>query len=122
MQAGDTFLLPDFDDHLWAVISDPTIDAHHVVVVLFVSWTEKYDQACVLNGGEHPFIKHATCVQYPGAKVVTDARLEQLRQFGQLRPKAAMSADLLALIRQRAEGADIPTRAYEVLREQGFVS
>jgi hypothetical protein len=121
MRAGDTFLLPNFDDHLWAVISDPTIDAQHVVVVLFVSWTEKYDQACVLNGGEHPFIKHPTCVQYPGAKVVTDARLEQLRQSGELRPKTPLSNDLLAQIRQKAEGADIPTRAYEILREQGFV-
>jgi hypothetical protein len=121
MKAGETFLLPDFDDHLWAVISDPTINEMKIVIVLFVSWTEKYDQACVLNGGEHPFIKHATCVQYPGAKVVANAQLEQLRQSGKLRPKAALSADLLALIRQRAESADIPTRAYEILREQGFV-
>jgi len=46
MRAGDTFLLPDFDDQLWAVVSDPAIDAENVVVVLFVSWTDKYDQAC----------------------------------------------------------------------------
>ena len=121
MMAGDTFLLPDFDDHLWAVISDPAINGNNVVIVLFVSWTEKYDQACVLHGGEHPFIKHETCVQYPGAKVVANARLEELRKSGQLRPKAALSAGLLALIRERTENADLPTFAYEILREQGFV-
>jgi len=43
MRAGDTFLLPNFDDHLWAVISDPIVDAERVVVILFVSWAEKYD-------------------------------------------------------------------------------
>jgi hypothetical protein len=121
MQGGEAFLLPDFDDHLWAVISDPVLDPHCVVVVLFVSWTDKYDQACVLNGGEHPFIKHPTCVQYPGAKIVTDGRLEELRRSGQLRPKAPLSGELLALIRQRAAVANISTRAYEILREQGFV-
>ena len=121
MNAADTFLISDFDDHLWAVISDPAVDARNVVVVLFVSWTEKYDQACVLNGGEHPFIKHRTCVQYPGAKVVSGERLEQLRQEGKLRAKAPLSPALLSMIRQNAANADIPTRAYEIRREQGFV-
>lgn len=122
MQAGDTFLIPKFDDHLWAVISDPSLDAEKVVIVLFLSWTEKYDQACVLSGGEHPFIKHPTCVHYPGAKVVTDARMEELRRTEQLKVKNPLSAELLSQIRQRAEDGDIPTRAYEILREQGFVS
>jgi len=121
MDAGDTFLLPGKEDHLWAVISDPSIDPEHVVVVLFVSWTEKYDQACVLKAGDHPFIKHDTCVQYAGAKVVPDVLLETYKGSGELRPKAPLSTEILALIRQRAEASDITTRAYEVLREQGFV-
>jgi hypothetical protein len=121
MRAGETFLLPNDDDHLWAIISDPVVDPQRVVVVLFVSWTEKYDQACVLNGGEHPFIKHPTCVQYPGAALVSDATLEARRQSGELKMKAPLSPDLLALIRQRADRADLRTRIYEVLREQGYV-
>lgn len=121
MRAGDTFLFPGADDHLWAIISDPVLDPGRVVIVLFVSHTEKYDQACVLSGGEHPFIKHPTCVQYPGARVVTDALLESLRLAGRLRPREPLRPDLLAMIRKRAENADIRTSAYEILREQGFV-
>ena len=122
MNAGDTFLLPGVDDHLWAIISDPGADDVCVVVVLFVSWQPQYDQACVLETGDHPFIKHSTCVQYPGARVVSDARLEQLKRDGKLKLKDPLSAQLLARIRSCAEDADIPTEAYEVLRQQGFVS
>jgi len=121
MQAGDTFLLPGADDHLWAVISDPGMDPQNVVTVLFVSWTEKYDQACILNTGDHPFIRHATCVQYPGARVVADARLEQLNAESKLRLKAPLRPEILSRIQKAAQSADIPTRAYEVLRAQGFV-
>jgi hypothetical protein len=78
MRAGDTFLFPGADDHLWMIISDPLVDPANVVIVLFVSWTEKYDQACILRGGEHPFVKHHTCVQYPGARIVSNVKLESL--------------------------------------------
>ena len=122
MKAGDTFLIPDFDDHLWAVISDPSIDSQNVVIVLFVSWTKRYDQACVLRKGQHPFIKHDTCVQYPGAQVVTDSKLEEQLQTGKLRPKSPLSQELLEQIRRSAEQSDIPSRAYGILRDQNFVA
>ena len=121
MRAGETFLLLGSDDHLWAIISDPAMDPQHVVIVLFVSWAEKYDQACILHKGQHPFIKHDTCVRFLGARVETDAKLEQLLRSGKLRRKDPLSADVLGLIRQKAECSDMPLGAYEVLRQQGFV-
>ncbi len=65
MIAGETFLLPEFDDHLWAIISDSGANTEQIVIVLFVSWTEKYHQACVLHAGQHSFIKqtHAFNIQ-----------------------------------------------------------
>lgn len=121
MNAGDTFLTPDFDDHLWVIVSDPAIDPKRLVVVCFLSWREHYDQACVLHAGDHPFVRHDTCVHYPAATLVDDATLEALRTSGKLRPKAPLSADVLERIRKGAERGDIPTECYEVLREQGFV-
>ncbi len=120
MKAGDTFLLLDKDDHLWAVISDPSLDGEKVVIVLFVSWTEKYDQACVLCAGDHPFIKHDTCVQYSGAKIVKSAQLEQSRKSGKLRMKQPLTTAILERIRQQAEVSQIPMAAYEILRRQGL--
>lgn len=120
MRAGDTFLVPGFDDHLWAIISDPIVNADNVVAVMFVSWTEKYDQACILQQGDHPFIKHDTCVNYPAAKIWSDRHLEELRRANVLRMKAPLSSEVLQRIREKAELSDIPARAYGILREQGL--
>jgi hypothetical protein len=122
MNSGDTFLFLDGqDDHLWMVISDTTQDPEKLVIVRFLSWQEKYDQACVLNGGEHPFIKHATCVDYPAAKIASNAVLEQLRASNKLKLKAPLSQQLLDLIREKSISGDIITECIALLGEQGLV-
>jgi hypothetical protein len=51
MNAGATFLAPSLDGHLWMVISDPALDQNRVVVVSFMSWTPRLDQACIVRPG-----------------------------------------------------------------------
>ena len=121
MLAGDTFLVPDLDDHLWAVISDPLLDESKVVIVCLLSWQEHYDQACVLEAGDHPFITHSTCVNYPGARIEKNTLFEQLKSAGQLKPKDPLPDALLNRIREKAEDSDITSESYDVLRNQGFV-
>lgn len=121
MKAGARFLAPSLDDHLWMVISDPALDQDRVVVVSVLSWTPRLDQACIVKPGEHPFVKHDTCVQYPEARAVALARLQRLLDEGKAVEKAPLSDELLARIRSSAAGADIPQECYDVLRRQGFV-
>ena len=75
----------------------------------------------MLRAGQHPFIKHDTCVQYPGALVVTDTKLEQFRKAGKLRMKQPLDSEVLNLIRQQTEASQISLAAYEILRRQGLV-
>jgi hypothetical protein len=89
MNAGDTFLTPGVDDHLWMVISEPSLDPS-LVVVCFLSWQPHYDQSCIVEAGEHPFVTHSTCVNYPGATIVTDSTLEHLKSKGRLKLKGAI--------------------------------
>src|SRR4051812_40502679 len=103
MNAGDTFLVPGLDDHLWLVISDPQLDKNQVVVVSFVSWQERYEQSCVVEAGEHPFVRHRTCVAYSSARVVDVQRLDTLAGANKLTLKAPLSSALLARIRESAE-------------------
>ena len=84
MLAGETFLVPELDDHLWAVISDPLLDESSVVIICLLSWREYHDQACVLDAGDHPFIKRSTCVNYPGTRIETNTLLERLKTDGKL--------------------------------------
>jgi hypothetical protein len=121
MKAGDTFLTPNMDDHLWMVISNPALDPVNVVVVCFLPWQNHYDQSCIVEAAEHPFVTHSTCVNYPGATIVADATLETLRVRGALREKEPLSSELFNRIRRSAENADVPTECYAVLRSQGFV-
>jgi hypothetical protein len=122
MKAGDTFLAPGFDDHLWMVISDPSIDPDNVVIVFFLSWQPHYDQACIVQAGEHPFVKHATCVEYPAARITTNQKLDEGLASGKLKHKAPLSADLLGKIRRSAAASDITADAYGILRQQGFTT
>ena len=68
------------------VISDPRLDPG-LVVVCFLSWQSWHDQACIVRAGEHPFVQHDTCVNYPGARVVPEAKLDSLKTTGVLKPK-----------------------------------
>jgi hypothetical protein len=120
MNAGDTFLIPDSDDHLWMVISEPSLNKECVVVVCFLSWSDHYDQACVLNAGDHPFIKHATCINFPGARIERDDLLEKWKKQGRIRPKEPLSQPLLKRIREAVAASDMPMECYEIMRAQGF--
>ena len=75
----------------------------------------------MLNGGEHPFVKHATCVDYPTARIASNAGLEVLRERNKLKVRTPLSEELLALIRARAIDGDIVTECIALLGEQGLV-
>jgi hypothetical protein len=93
-----------------------------VLLVNFTSWDPLEDQACVLDVGDHPFLTHRTCVNYPRAREASDADLEQLRQAQRLVMLQAVSPEVLRRIR---EGAMASTRMKlelaELLIEQELV-
>lgn len=96
MNQGDTFLITDgTDDHLWVIISDPALDPDNVVAVMLVSWQQQYDQACILYSGDHPFVKHPTCVQFPAAMVTTVSVLQQKISQNKVKVRASCSDELL---------------------------
>ena len=89
----------------------------------FWSWKEYLEQTCLVEPGEHPFVKHRTIVHYASATLVKDSVLERLKSEGKLKPKEPLSSGLLDRIRKSAEDSEnIPTGCYEVLREQGSVT
>jgi len=63
VNAGDVFRLSGIADiHTWVVLSDPALNPQKVLIVNFTSWDRLEDQACVLDLGDHPFIRDRTCV------------------------------------------------------------
>jgi hypothetical protein len=60
MKAGDTFFLAGgaADRHLRVVISEPAIDPERVLFVSMTSYDITKEDVCLLDVGDHPFVKH----------------------------------------------------------------
>jgi hypothetical protein len=70
MKAGDTFFLAGgaADRHPRVIISDPAADSEHVIFVSLTSYDVTKESVCLLQVGDHPFIKHRSCIAYGDAK------------------------------------------------------
>ena len=66
MNAGDTFFLKGgaADRHLRVIISDPDINPDRVIFVSVTSFDVTKEEACLLHVGDHPFVKHKSCIAY----------------------------------------------------------
>jgi hypothetical protein len=125
VDAGDTLLVIEpgtsYDSHLWIIISDPRKDAERVVIVSMTSYRADKDQACVLDVGDHPYIRKPTCINYIDAKVVSIAAIESLIASGKVSGHHRCSAALLTRIRAGIPDSRITMERYEILVEQGLV-
>ncbi|MCH8344952.1 MAG: hypothetical protein IH983_13330 [Planctomycetes bacterium] len=96
LKGGETFLIPEpgssLDSHLWIVLSEPSIDPENVLIVNLTTWAEYKDQACLLQPGDHPFVKQRTCVNYADAKVVTAHQLETFLDRGQIEHQTPLTS------------------------------
>lgn len=125
MEAGYTFLnasARNLPTHLWVIVSDPEQDADNVLIVNLTSWKSYHDQTCILRPGDHPWIQHDSCVNYPDAKVTSISTLEGLLSQGLITPKEAFDEEVREAIRARAgESEDLRNAHYDLLRRQGLV-
>ena len=126
IEEGATFIIPDprgrLDPHLWVIVSDPSQDPDDVLIVNFTTRTDRSDESCNVEPGEHPFVKHRTVVEYRGAKRVSARQLDQLLANTRLELREPVSQELLARIRAGAAISDfIPYGARRLLEEQGVL-
>ena len=87
MKAGDTFFLAGgaADRHLRVVISDPAANPSRVLFVSITSYDVTKEDVCLLDVGDHPFVKHKSCIAYGSANDAPLAELLKLLAAGQLR-------------------------------------
>ncbi len=109
MNAGDTFLVDEpatsYDSHLWMVVSAPERDRDRVVILNLTSWRADKDQACVLEPGDHPYVRHRSCVR-KRSRVAERPACDRIRQK---RPADALCQDRAP--QQCALQARLPSQA-----------
>ena len=122
LKAGDSFRFADGRDggHLWFVISSGQLDP--VVVVSVTTWRTDKDQNCVLEVGDHPFVKHKSCIAFDLAKCVSQEKLRLWMERGEIQVHDIASRELVfRLLDGVAASRRIPIKCRAVLEEQGLI-
>lgn len=126
MNAGDTILVANpgsrFDKHLWVVLSDPAIDPERILIVNVTSHKPHHDQTCLLEAGEHPWLKWRSCIMYEGARVTSIADCDRVIKSGHVEFREPVSPELLQRIRDGAATTDRISLAHQrLLVDQGLI-
>jgi hypothetical protein len=124
LEAGDTFFLAGgaADRHLRVVVSNPAADPEHVLFVSITSYDVTKEDACLLDVGDHPFVKHKSCIAYGFAKDAPLATLLSLLSAGQLRMSDPVSEPLLERIRRGISlSRDIKQKYIDIMLDQGLL-
>jgi hypothetical protein len=80
--AGHAFHTPSASPdggHLWGVFSPPF--QGDVFIANVTTLRRHSDRSCLLHAGDHPRIRHPSCINYADSKVVALARLQGLRSL-----------------------------------------
>ena len=123
MNAGDTFKLWDkaADVHVWVIVSDPIAHPDEVVIANFTSYDCDSEDVCIIDKGEHPWVRHRTCVAYEYARSVT---VEQLRRCDakKIEMMEPLSAVLLRRVRLGASRSRTIKRGIvEIMEDQDLL-
>lgn len=102
---GDTYLggaAVHGEDHLWIVINEPAKHGHAALVVNISTLRAEAETTCVLQRGEHVFIRHESYVRYQSARAVKTSDFARLPQAGYFKPHQPASVALLDKLRAGA--------------------
>lgn len=107
MNVGDTFVNrdPGHPLHLWLVCTLPD-DEGRVVILNLTSFDSGTDPTCLIEGGEHPFVRHDSLIEYQRGQLVPIAWIERAFDAGLFFSHAAASDELIAKIREGACRSD----------------
>ena len=105
VKAGDTFLYKysKNDRHLFIVVLDTYNTGNTVICpcVMVTSWTDNPkldDPACILDVGDHEFIKHKSYIAYKKVVLFEKDYIENCLAYGEAKKKAPISNELLERI------------------------
>lgn len=81
LHRGSTLLLPGTHQdpekcHICVVLNEPRdSDGRQILYVPIITAKRKHDKTCTLDVGDHPFIKHKSCVHYAAMGQRSEAHL-----------------------------------------------
>ena len=104
MNAGETFHAASHSGrrkHLWVAITG-TDSNGNLVIANVTSQTPIKDQSCILDIGDHPFIKKGSIVNYAEACITSAAAIRAAARGKAIEYDAAISAEALSRVQAGA--------------------
>lgn len=100
---GDAILIPTGNgkSHLFFVLNDPLPDPPKQVLLISISTYHgrtQEDSTCLLNDGDHEFIKHESYVEYSIGRIATLESVERNIATNYFSKKEPLSEDILQKI------------------------
>ena len=98
------------------------MDPQNVLIVNLTSLDPRKEQVCVLKPGDHPWIRHDTCINYRDSQVTTLDKLLAAQNANALMIQSPVSDDILLKIREGAmNSTKMPLDHADILISQGLV-
>lgn len=106
--AGATLLMPSGNegDHLYVVLNDPcafdSYGSNPCVLLVNLSSVREgvpYDATCVLDPGEHAFVRRQSFVFYRNARIEQESHILRLMDQGLFKPHVAVSDEVFQRIK-----------------------
>jgi len=128
LKLGDTFinLNPDSPEHLWIVSSLPASDGSLVIFNL-TSHRSRGDETCVVEPGEHPFVKHRSVVAYARGQSLPEHVVKYMQARKLYQPHQPVSDALRNRIQRGALASEFTSQKLQVIvresmRAQGLTT
>jgi hypothetical protein len=95
-----TLLIPTGGkNHLFAIITEKCPQGEHLIVnVTSVNAGISHDTTCILDIGDHPFIRRQSYVEYRRADIVSAAHMTKMVDSRVYQTSADISANVLQLL------------------------
>jgi len=109
--------------HLWIILSDPAEDPEQILIANLTSYRQGRDESCIIHAGEHPFVRHTSCINYRECRITSIDSPEKGFTSGLLISEDPVEVDLLKRIQAGAFESKF-TKNYhkELLENQGLGS
>ncbi len=105
---------PEDTNHLFVIITNPCKHGKVLIVNLTTIKTPKHDNACIVNSGEHEFVKRPSYIMYRYAQIVEANNLAKGVKSGKFVAHKPISDDLLTKI---CDGILCSTQIEPIIRE-----
>ena len=81
--AGECYLFEDGGGyHLHIFLTDYLGDPPQAIIVNITSWRKNSDETCIIQPGEHPFIRKKSVVLYGKASIIKESNVEYIKRQG----------------------------------------